>query len=100
MRPCMAGQHPRARALHRERGGKLCDGATIEAAQLSLPAARAATIDRLRGDAYVPRPLADVEREHILTTVQVFGGNRSEAARALGIGRNTLLRKLKEYGET
>lgn len=40
--------------------------------------------------------LADVEKRYIQQTVERFGGNRSEAARALGIGRNTLLRKLRE----
>ncbi len=44
------------------------------------------------------RPLADVEREHVLRTLQAAEGNRSRAAELLGIGRNTLLRKLKEYG--
>jgi two-component system response regulator HydG len=36
-----------------------------------------------------------VERHHILCTVEACGGNRTEAARMLGIGRNTLARKLK-----
>ncbi|MBL8635746.1 MAG: sigma-54-dependent Fis family transcriptional regulator [Myxococcales bacterium] len=40
--------------------------------------------------------LADVEQRYIRHTLDRFSGNRSEAARALGIGRNTLLRKLKE----
>jgi DNA-binding NtrC family response regulator len=42
--------------------------------------------------------LADMEREHILTTLERFGRNHSAAAEALGIGRTTLWRKLKEYG--
>jgi Nif-specific regulatory protein len=44
------------------------------------------------------RPLAEVEREHILAVLEQLEGNRSLAARALEIGRNTLARKLKEYG--
>lgn len=43
-------------------------------------------------------PLADVEREFILRTLESFGGNRTHAAQALGIGRRTLIRKLNEYG--
>lgn len=43
------------------------------------------------------RPLAEVEREHILAVVRACGGNHSEAARVLGIGRNTLWRKLDAY---
>jgi transcriptional regulator with PAS, ATPase and Fis domain len=42
--------------------------------------------------------LAETEREHILTTLERFGRNHSAAAEALGIGRTTLWRKLKEYG--
>jgi NAD(P)-dependent dehydrogenase (short-subunit alcohol dehydrogenase family) len=45
-----------------------------------------------------PADLTDkAECERVVSTaVERFGGNRSEAARALGIGRNTLLRKLRE----
>ena len=42
--------------------------------------------------------LAELERDHILTTLERFGRNHSAAAEALGIGRTTLWRKLKEYG--
>jgi DNA-binding NtrC family response regulator len=42
--------------------------------------------------------LADAERTHILQTLERFGRNHSGAAEALGIGRTTLWRKLKEYG--
>jgi len=42
--------------------------------------------------------LADAERTHILQTLARFGRNHSGAAEALGIGRTTLWRKLKEYG--
>ena len=42
--------------------------------------------------------LADAERDHILQTLERFGRNHSAAAEALGIGRTTLWRKLKEYG--
>ena len=44
--------------------------------------------------------LADAERAHILQTLERFGRNHSGAAEALGIGRTTLWRKLKEYGIT
>jgi Nif-specific regulatory protein len=42
--------------------------------------------------------LAEVERRYIALTLAGCEGNRSRAADALGIGRNTLLRKIKEYG--
>ncbi|OLN25287.1 Response regulator of zinc sigma-54-dependent two-component system [Desulfovibrio sp. DV] len=44
-------------------------------------------------------PLDDVEREVILATLRDTGGNKSEAARVLGITRATLHKKLKKYGE-
>jgi len=42
--------------------------------------------------------LAEVERRHILTTLERFDGNRATTARALGVGENTLWRKLRAYG--
>ena len=46
----------------------------------------------------VSPPLADVEREMIRQILESCGGNMSETARRLGIGRATLYRKLKKYG--
>jgi transcriptional regulator with PAS, ATPase and Fis domain len=45
-----------------------------------------------------PLTLAEVERRHILATLEGLGGNRKATARALGIGENTLWRKLNRYG--
>ncbi|MEK6534075.1 MAG: helix-turn-helix domain-containing protein, partial [Thermodesulfobacteriota bacterium] len=39
-----------------------------------------------------------VERETIIRTLAAAGGNKSEAARRLGITRRTLHQKLKKYG--
>jgi two-component system response regulator HydG len=41
--------------------------------------------------------LAEVEKSHILQTLERCGWNHSQAAEALGIGRTSLWRKLKEY---
>jgi DNA-binding NtrC family response regulator len=49
--------------------------------------------------AWQPRPMAEIEREAILRTVQYTGGHRARAADLLEIGLRTLQRKLKEYGE-
>ena len=47
-------------------------------------------------EGYAPgTPLAEVELDHIKRTLEHCQGNRTEAAKQLGIGRNTLLRKLK-----
>ncbi len=46
-----------------------------------------------------PRPLADVEKEHILKILEYTDRNQVKAAEILGIHRNTLRKKLQEYGE-
>ena len=45
-------------------------------------------------------PLGEVERSTILKTLEISGGNKSEASRKLGITRATLHKKLKKYGVT
>jgi two-component system response regulator HydG len=44
------------------------------------------------------RPIADVERELILNTLKDLEGNRTRAAKALGISARTLYRRIKELG--
>ena len=46
------------------------------------------------------RPLAEIEKEAILTALRIFDGDKLAAATALQIGKTTLYRKLAEYGET
>lgn len=65
-------------------------------------------IDRQTGKAFAPDtaqepvaeslPLDEVEKVTILKTLEQVGGNKSEAARRLGITRRTLHQKLKKYG--
>lgn len=43
------------------------------------------------------RTLAEVEKEHIIQIYRLSQENKSESARMLGIGLNTLRRKLQEY---
>ena len=45
-----------------------------------------------------PVPLAELERRAIVHALAFHEGRMAAAARALGIGRSTLYRKLKEYG--
>ena len=45
-----------------------------------------------------PTALKDVERAHIDKILKYTNGNKSEAARLLGIGAATLYRKIEEYG--
>jgi Nif-specific regulatory protein len=79
----------------------LARGETIEEEHLALP--RGTTLPHIAvsrvDDAsagYAPgTPLEEVEQDHIRRTLDHCGGNRTEAAQLLGIGRNTLIRKLK-----
>jgi transcriptional regulator of acetoin/glycerol metabolism len=43
-------------------------------------------------------PLGDLERAAVVHALERHGGNRSAAARELGIHRTTLVRKLKRLG--
>jgi len=44
------------------------------------------------------RPLEEIEKDAILAAMEAADGNKSEAARRLGITRKTLHKKLKSYG--
>jgi Nif-specific regulatory protein len=44
-----------------------------------------------------PQSLAELEKAHILRTLEYTEGNKSKAAQILGIERSTLDRKLKRY---
>jgi two-component system response regulator FlrC len=43
-------------------------------------------------------PLEMVEKEHILRAIEICEGNRTQAAKQLGISIRTLRNKLNEYG--
>ncbi|HEX5052532.1 MAG TPA: sigma-54 dependent transcriptional regulator [Planctomycetota bacterium] len=43
-------------------------------------------------------PLAEVERRYVLRVIEAAGGNRTLAAKVLGLDRKTLYRKLQQYG--
>jgi transcriptional regulator of acetoin/glycerol metabolism len=42
--------------------------------------------------------MESAERDAVAEALRAAGGNRSRAAQALGIGRNTLYRKMREFG--
>lgn len=56
--------------------------------------------DRTESDAKAPTflPLFEVERRHILRVIDAVDGNKSQAARMLGIDRKTLQARLVRYG--
>jgi DNA-binding NtrC family response regulator len=76
-----------------ERGIIICRGASITAQDLSLGLIPSPAGSVARGGT-----LKEVERGYILNALERHGGNQAKAARELGIGRNTLWRRLKEYG--
>jgi len=50
-------------------------------------------------ESFEPAPLAEIERRHILATLESTGGNKAKAARLLGIERSTLDRKLARWAK-
>ncbi|WP_224388264.1 sigma-54-dependent Fis family transcriptional regulator [Pseudonocardia sp. ICBG1293] len=54
--------------------------------------------DRLRAARRGLALMEAAERDAVVEALRGAGGNRTRAARALGIGRNTLYRKLREFG--
>ncbi len=44
------------------------------------------------------KTVEEVERNHLRVTLELTGGNRVRAAKALGISERTLYRKIREYG--
>jgi two-component system response regulator HydG len=107
-RPLALGEDARAALLGYTWPGNIRElSNAIRYAAATAPAAvveREHLPDELRVHASAVRPagslrtLADVEREHILAVLSACGGCHAEAARVLGIGRNTLWRKLARYG--
>ncbi len=77
----------------------LCESEVLLSEHFSLAdTTSVAPVESVEGKGHFrPRALADVERDHILKTLDAVEGNRSRAAKLLGIGRNTLQRKLAGY---
>jgi DNA-binding NtrC family response regulator len=83
-----------------ERAVLLADGPLLLPTHLALSGLHLVpgTAAPSRGGADRVVPLDDVVRDHILNTVALTGGRQAQAAEMLGIHRNTLRRKLQEYG--
>jgi len=74
----------------------LSTGDTIEADQLPMPFTGAADGPLAEEVSREPRTLEAVERAYILKVLRQVNGNKSEAAKILGITRQTLRKKLTE----
>lgn len=92
------------------RAAILADGDDIESVHLGLPeinggphlAAGAALHQRVENgweDEHLASSLKNVERNAIAKALHECSGNRTHAARKLGIARSTLQQKLKQYPE-
>ena len=54
----------------------------------------------LRGNVFLPEAIEILERSMIQRAIAENGGNQCAASKQLGIHRNTLQRKIVEYGLT
>jgi len=83
-----------------ERGVVLSRSDYLDVFELPLIQREDSLIKDMRLEKNVPRefPLESVEKETILKALDATKGNKSEAARRLGITRRTLHLKLKKYG--
>ncbi len=80
-----------------ERACALSTGPDLQVADLPSCISEAANHPGTIGVSAKILPMADVERQTILSAIQQLNGDKLLAARLLGIGKTTLYRKLKEY---
>ncbi len=79
-----------------QRAVLLCEGTEIDAADLSISNSKPVEFSEETDSGYTL--LESVERNTIVQTLKAASGNKLEAAKRLGIGRQTLYNKLKAYG--
>lgn len=79
-----------------QRAVLLCEGTEIDAADLSISTTKPVEFSEETDSGYTL--LESVERNVIVQTLKAAAGNKLEAAKRLGIGRQTLYNKLKAYG--
>jgi two-component system, NtrC family, response regulator HydG len=84
-----------------ERAVILCPGDQVREEDIRLSALRTPpsdpSISVMDGKSFRELSLLDVEKEHILATLEHTNGNMTRAAEILGIERSTLYLKLKRY---
>jgi DNA-binding NtrC family response regulator len=83
------GRNVMERAMSRSHGAASVGSASVSAGGRNGPGGERP---------HLPRTVAEVARAHIERTLQFHGGNRTRAARELGISRATLINKIKAYG--
>ncbi|MFM7034055.1 MAG: sigma 54-interacting transcriptional regulator [Planctomycetia bacterium] len=86
-----------------ERAVVLAQGPRIDAADLALThLASPGDTGRVpvsRVPAFTPQSLDEMERKHVLATLEAVGGNKTKASAILGIERSTLDRKLARWAK-
>jgi DNA-binding NtrC family response regulator len=78
-----------------QRAVLLCEGNIVDASDLSISNAKTAGVESQDTNFTL---LEGVERNAIIQMLKETGGNKLEAAKRLGIGRQTLYNKIKAYG--
>lgn len=53
---------------------------------------------QVRSSSGMPAPLIDVQRDHIVRTLELARGNKAVAARLLGVSRRSFYRQLERHG--
>ena len=83
-----------------ERAVVLSRAEYLDADELALMMANDAVAEKVNQNSLPENlPLEEVEKRTILEALDIAGGNKSEAARRLGITRKTLRKKLDKYGK-
>ena len=82
-----------------ERAVVLARGSDLDVGDLAFPMADQEGMSPSSGSSELAGdlPLEEVEKRSVLKAVNAAGGNKSEAARRLGITRKTLRKKLEKY---
>lgn len=80
-----------------QRAVLLTAGRTITAADLPIEAEKAGASSEWIGQLPIGRPMRDVETHFILETLKHHQGNRTHAAKTLGISLRTLRNKINEF---
>ena len=78
-------------------GGAVAAASEIAAAA-GTPVAAASSAPAADGVDHLSQVVRDAERTALLRALERCGGNRSDAARLLGVSRSTFYAKLEKYG--
>jgi len=81
-----------------ERAVVLGEGECVTARDLPFGQAAGAPVAGAGMGGTLPEALDTIERDRLRAAIEEFAGNRSAAARSLGLKRTTFLSKLKKYG--